>query len=191
MKTGQTTIQIDKAPKQNASDVASSTAPNTEDSESAPAAKIPKVQPKNAPAQEKLTEELKVLKSQFFNMQSLENSGLSLVSSKDMTGLKRKILEKEKAVKRLASKAKCEGKRRQKLKETITKLSQSSDVAAKSLKPFQRDCPGRPALETDQPGIIEAILDIVLATTATDDRRRTEILRTTRYSNSICVEVKS
>ena len=44
-----------------------------------------------APAQEKVSEEIKVLKSQFFNMQSLENSGLSLVSSKDMTALKKNI----------------------------------------------------------------------------------------------------
>ena len=37
-------------------------------------------------------------------------------------------------------------------------------------------------LETYQPGIIETILDLVQATTATDDRRRSEILQTTRYS---------
>ena len=139
--------------QQSAPTVASPKAVTTESSTEAPSATVAKAllepKPTNAPAQEKLSEELKTLKSQFYSMQSLENSGLSLVSSKDMTALKRKILEKEKAEKRLISKAKCEKERRLKLKETMTKLSQSSEVAAKKLKPFLRESPGRPALEID------------------------------------------
>ena len=112
---------------------------NNEDSTEPTAAKRAKtVQPKNAPAQEKVSEEIKVLKSQFFSMQSLENSGLPLVFSKDMSSLKRKIIEKEKVEKRLISKAQCEKERRRKLKETISKLGQTSEEAAKSLKPFNR-----------------------------------------------------
>lgn len=136
--------------------------------------------PRSAPAQEKLSEEIKVLKSQFFNMQSLANSGLSLVSSKEMNLLKNKIVEKEKAEKKLIKQAGWQKDHRRRMKETITKLSETSEVAAKNLKPFQREAQGRPALEIDQPGIVETILDLVQATTATDDRRRTEILRTTR-----------
>ena len=94
--------------------------------------------------------------------------------------LKRKIVEKEKAEKRLKQQAGQQKDFRNRRKETIIKLSQSNESAAKSFKPFNREVQGRPTLEVNQPGIIEAILDIVQATKATDDRRRTEILRPTR-----------
>ena len=71
----------------------------------------------------------------------------------------------------------------------MTKLSQTSEVAAISLKSFQRESEGRPRLECDQPGIIEAILDIVQATTETDDHRRSEILRTTRTLQDLHTEL--
>ena len=43
-----------------------------------------------------------------------------------------------------------------------------------------RENVGGPRLETDQPGLLEAIIDLVQNTTAADDKRRSEILRTTR-----------
>ena len=43
-----------------------------------------------------------------------------------------------------------------------------------------RENVGGPRLETDQPGLLEAIIDLVQNSTAADDRRRSEILRTTR-----------
>ena len=43
-----------------------------------------------------------------------------------------------------------------------------------------RETIGRPPIETDQPGLLEAICDIVQGSSAADDKRRSEILRTTR-----------
>ena len=43
-----------------------------------------------------------------------------------------------------------------------------------------RENVGGPRLETDQPGLLEAIIDLVQNSTAADDKRRSEILRTTR-----------
>lgn len=73
----------------------------------------------------------------------------------------------------------------------MSKLSQTSEIAAKSLKPFQRESGGRPFLEFDHPGIIDTILDIVQATTATDDHRRSQILRTTRTLDDLHLELSN
>ena len=43
-----------------------------------------------------------------------------------------------------------------------------------------RENVGGPRLETDQPGLLEAIIDLVQHSTGADDKRRSEILRTTR-----------
>ena len=43
-----------------------------------------------------------------------------------------------------------------------------------------RENVGGPRLETDQPGLLEAIIDLVQNSTGADDKRRSEILRTTR-----------
>lgn len=58
--------------------------------------------------------------------------------------------------------------------------SQSSETAAKALKPYNRGIVGRPTLETDQPGLVNSILDLVLTSTAADPKRRSEMLSTTR-----------
>ena len=71
-----------------------------------------------------------------------------------LTLIKRKILEKEKAYKRLEGQAKWQQKYRGRLKKTIAELSNTSEKAATALKPFNREFPGRPSLEVDQPGII-------------------------------------
>ena len=55
-------------------------------------------------------------------------------------------------------------------------ISESSEEAAKALKNFNRETVGRPRLEVDQPDIIKSILDIVQVASATDDRRRAEIV---------------
>ena len=145
-----------------------------------------------APMQEKVAGELKVMKAQYFNLQGLENSGFKTAENqKQLNTLRQKIVEKEKYEKKLVSKAKWQKENRGKKNEIIAKLSKTSPVALKSLKPFMRGKVGRPSLEADQPGIVEAILDLVQATTATDARRRSEILRTTRTLDDLHTALQS
>lgn len=75
-----------------------------------------------APRQEELSKELATMKSQFYNLQSLENTGLSLVSHQEVNSLKRKIIETEKAQKRLKSKATYQKGYRDRKNEDIKKL---------------------------------------------------------------------
>ena len=46
------------------------------------------------------------------------------------------------------------------------------------MKSCNREKVGRPRLEEDQPNLLETILDLVQASSATDDKRRSEIIRT-------------
>ena len=46
------------------------------------------------------------------------------------------------------------------------------------MKSCNREKVGRPRIEEDQPNLLETILDLVQASSATDDRRRSEIMRT-------------
>lgn len=145
-----------------------------------------------APAQEKVAVELKVMKAQYFNLQGLDNSGFkTLENQKQMNILRQKILVKEKTEKKLISKAQWQKQYRGKKNEMISKLSKTSPVALKSLKPFMREKVGRPSLDCDQPGIVEAILDLVQCTTATDAKRRSEILRTTRTLDDLHTALQS
>ena len=55
----------------------------------------------------------------------------------------------------------------------IELCSQTNEEAAKILKPYTKETVGRPRLEVDQPGIIEAILDIVQVASVSDEITRT------------------
>lgn len=81
-----------------------------------------KVTSRPAPAQEKLSEQLANMKTQFFALQSLENTGTSLVNSTQVSLLKRKIIQAEKDQKRLEGKAKSSKVYRDRKKEEILKL---------------------------------------------------------------------
>ena len=122
-------------------------------------------------------------------MQSLENSGLGLVTPKQMALVKKKITEKKKAHKRLQGQAKWQQNYRKRLKNTITELSKTSEEAANALKPFNQESPGRPFLEDDQPGIVQAILGIVQNQSSADPRRRSEILRTVKTLDDLHLEL--
>ena len=75
-----------------------------------------------APAQEKLSEQLANMKTRFFALQSLENTGTSLVTNTQTSLLKRKIIEAEDQKKHLVGKAKWSKGYRDRKKEEILKL---------------------------------------------------------------------
>ena len=70
--------------------------------------------------------------------------------------------------------------RRQEYRQNIDDVCSENPAAANALRRFNRDVLGRPRLEVDQPEIISAILNIVQASSAAVDRRRTECLRTVK-----------
>ena len=86
------------------------------------AKKVKLTEPRPKPAQDKLSKEISDMKSQYYAMQQLENSPLSLVSQVEMNSLKIKIVDKEQELKRKVNKAEWSKGSRSRLKETITKL---------------------------------------------------------------------
>ena len=64
-----------------------------------------------------------------------------------------------------------------------------SEKAAEELKTCNREKVGRPRIEVDQPGLLETILDLVQASSATDDRRRSEIVRTVKTLKDLNTEL--
>ena len=69
--------------------------------------------------------------------------------------------------------------------------SEKSEEASKSLKQFNRESIGRPRLEIDQPDLIKSILDILQVFSATDDRRRSEIIRTVKTLSDLQSELSN
>ena len=58
------------------------------------------------------------------------------------------------------------------------------------MKSFNRSALGRPRIEVDQPELLSAIVDIVSASSATDDRRHCEQLRTVKTLDDLVGELK-
>ena len=87
---------------------------------------------------------------------------------------------------RLQNEAERQRNRRAAMKQNIDKVCQENRHAATLLKSFSRGKSGRPFVEEDQPELLSAIVKIVEASAATDDRRRSEILRTVKTLDDLC-----
>ena len=116
---------------------------------------------REAPSQDKCKEEITSLNSKISGYRTLQNSGLALVSHKEIKNLMDEKSSKEKNLKRLQKKSAWARNDRLKKKENIRKLCETDENAAKILKSSNRGIPGRPRLETDQPELLSTILDIV------------------------------
>lgn len=75
------------------------------------------------------------------------------------------------------------------MKRGIDEVCQKDNEAAAVLKSFNRGKTGKPRMEVDQPELLSLIVKIVEATSATDDRRRTEVLRTVRTLDDLRSEL--
>ena len=135
---------------------------------------------RDTPAQDKITQEIFKLKADLEWKQKVFSSPLSddTVTSKDIHDIQRTIAKKEGKLRNLKKNSKTSLEKRARKKETIQQLIESNEEAASVLKPITRPGPGRPRLEDDQPGLLEAICSIMESQLAADPRRRTEILRT-------------
>ena len=92
---------------------------------------------------------------------------------------------------RYQSEAKRQRERRLKLKEGISKICEENKEAVSLLRSFNRKEHGRPRIEYDQPGLLSTIVKILEASSATDDRRRMECLRTVTTLGDLHSEFKN
>ena len=92
---------------------------------------------------------------------------------------------------RYQSEAKRQRERRLKLKEGISKICEENKEAVSLLRSFNRKEHGRPRIEYDQPGLLSTIVKILEASSATDDRRRMECLRTVTILDDLHSELKN
>lgn len=98
--------------------------------------------------------------------------------------------QSEKKLKRTEAERIRSQKRRRELRQTIQDISDSNpDVAAK-LRKNNREQPGRPSLETDQPFLHEVILRLASAGAAADGRRRTEEIQACRTLDDLNEQLK-
>ena len=120
------------------------------------------------PAQDKLTEQLNVLNESIASLIDLEKKiGLTTESKAETI---------EKKMKRLKSLVKSQQKVRAKRKQVLKELSIDHPEVATKLKKLEvKTTTGQPNLESQQDGLLEAILSIVIAGSSADDRRRSEV----------------
>ena len=92
---------------------------------------------------------------------------------------------------RYQSEAKRQTERRLKLKEGICKVCEENKEAASLLRSFNKKEHGRPRIKYDQPVLLSTIVKIVETSSATDDRRRMECLRTVTILDDLHSEMKN
>ena len=92
---------------------------------------------------------------------------------------------------RYQSEAKRQRELRLKPKESISKVCEENKEAESLLRSFKRNEHERPRIEYDQPQLFSTIVKIVEASSATDDRRRMECLRTVTTLDDLHSELKN
>lgn len=75
------------------------------------------------------------------------------------------------------------------MKEALQVFVSESPAAAKRLKKFAREKRGRPSIDSDQSDLLKSIVDIVSASGAADDRRRTELIRSCKTLDDLHSEL--
>ena len=81
--------------------------------------------------------------------------------------------------------------KRRDLRDSIEELCTSNEAASNMLKKHNRQISGRPRKEIDQPDLLSTIVTIVQASSATDDRRRTESLHSLTTLDDLHKELKT
>ena len=130
------------------------------------------------PAQEKLEKEINMLKSDLLSKKQMFSSSIrSTVKFEEIEKVEKSIKEKELHLNKLKRDSKWQKNNRIKFKRVVEEICENNEEVAEKLKSFNRESVGRPRIEVDQPGLLSAILDLVQAQSASDDKRRTERLR--------------
>ena len=81
-------------------------------------------------------------------------------------------------------------KKRHEMREKLEKMCDDNESAASELKRFNRKTTGRPRKDVDQPELLSAIVRVVEASSAADDRRRCEHLCSVKTLDDLHSELK-
>ena len=112
------------------------------------------------------------------------------VLQNEISEIRKQIKLKKRKLKIRENDAKSQKAKRAKLKETIQKISEKDEETGKMLKSFNRKVKGRPRVEVDQPALLSTIVDIVELDSATDARRRSEMLRAITTLDDLCKKLE-
>ena len=128
------------------------------------------------PKQEALDKEIKVLESKLNCLLMKRDAGLGDDNIEKMIAAKRKDLEflKQK-LKEKISKANWQKQFREKKRQKLQDLQEEFPEAANFLD--DKNEVGRPRLESDQDGLLQAIADIAMHSGSADNKRRSEAVR--------------
>lgn len=141
------------------------------------------------PTQSKTRQSLVEIDAELLTLVNARDSGLVL-SSDQLNRLKSLENSKDnltKKLKRLQSLQASSKKYREKVKGKITRLIQSNPENNQIVLP---KAVGRPRLEREQPGLMEAIINIVTYNSTADERRRTETLRSIKTLDQLLEALK-
>ena len=144
------------------------------------------------PAQDQIKEEIAKVDKVLCNLIESRNLGLQEVGSasflsKQIKDTKKKKDDLEKELRRKISNQRASQKARIRRKEELVKLKENFPEIASSLK--VGDNVGRPRIESDQPGLLEDILQIATIGAACADKRRDDIFRTVKTVDDLHREI--
>ena len=77
------------------------------------------------------------------------------------------------------------------MKQALQNISSENPAVAKKLKKFTRNKVGIPNIQTDQPGLLSSIIDIVAMTAAADERRRSALVKSCKSLDDLNSELAS
>ncbi|CAG8550095.1 7005_t:CDS:2 [Dentiscutata heterogama] len=135
---------------------------------------------REAPAQSKLKDAISQLNRELQRLEVLENIGMiSDVDKEKKTSIQSELASSLKALNKLEyhqrSQQKYRSQKRQKLQQMEKQLKEAGFDTQ-----LVRPTVGRPSLEEAQPGLLEAIVQIVSSDGQADERRRSELIRSVK-----------
>ena len=134
---------------------------------------------RSTPAQDGAKEKLNDVNAKLAGLAQAKSSGLWTEDMKAQAAelsQSKQLLEKR--LKRLAAEQTRKRKFRQDFKRKLSVIAEENPAVGERLKKIRRQEVGRPRVEDDQPDLLKAIVDIVCAGAAADERRRSEKLST-------------
>ncbi|KAJ6639411.1 hypothetical protein Bhyg_12155 [Pseudolycoriella hygida] len=135
--------------------------------------------PLPAPSQDKIKSDISVLLNDIVVLENLKNSGLiNDETLKEFKLKKTKVIKLQKIIKRKEREMVRHRSRRLQRKRAIEKLSITNPDLKKKLN--IRDAIGRPRIESDQPFLLQTIINLALKGSAAHERRRDETIRTVK-----------
>ncbi|KAJ6643029.1 hypothetical protein Bhyg_07985, partial [Pseudolycoriella hygida] len=135
--------------------------------------------PLPAPSQDKIKSDISVLLNDIVVLENRKNSGLiNDETLKELKLKKTKVIELQKIIKRKEREMVRHRNRRLQRKRAIEKLSITNPDLKKKLN--IRDAIGRPRIESDQPFLLQTIINLALKGSAAHERRRDETIRTVK-----------